>query len=446
MKQWILMSAMVLAAIPGCGGGGGSSATGTLLVDTSETAIEQASGTGASMQAEGSVKENATAPDLDPYERKPLAREGRTINLGIAATTPLSINTELYVGNQMPNSVLGGTFFGDFSLLSLDPFAVSAKVTDPDGFFSPQALVAFATYPPAPYASIHLIGKTLTTAGTFTNKIGIKVCLDYGCQKTFIGSPYVIPYNVRVLRGLQLSQETVTIRSKFGGPMTVGSVVVTPPEGAPVSSVAVANDSYSPFIRGTLTDAGNGTARLTITNSSTGAPTGTYSAGLWISSSARSTNGFAPPSHLLRVNYIIETDPTLLYLVTPSNALSVLAVPTQVAPAQFRSTYFNVQAGATNQSLTYDGVELVLNPALEAAMPLDARAGLLKLIPNGSPPPPRTYLLNQQANWSSCSYDVGQTLHCLPAGRYPFKIHYTHRTYDDVATPFQIEGELVVGP
>jgi len=439
MRGWVLALLSMGVVLQGCGGGGDS--TGAAMVYTGKAVPSEAAQPAAGEEPTAPGKDGTTLAAAQQGVNKPLAVQGRLVNLGIAEATPTSINAELYVGNKMPDVQFRGKFVGDFSLLP--PRPITLKVQDPDKLFTDQALLSYSTVQPTPWAAVLLMGQVQATAGTLAGKVGITACLDIGCQQVFLGSPYAIPYNVRVLRGIRLSQDAVTLRSNFGAAPPSTTLVVTPPEGAPASSLNVLNDPYGSTIRGTLTDTGDGTARLTLTTQAA-LPAGNFSAVLWVLSNAQSRSGFTAPARMLTVNHVVDYDPSVLYLVNPANVLSVLAVPAGVPPEQFRSAYFEIQAGASNQSLTYDGADLVPTPAT-TAMPPEARAGLLMLTPSATPPAGPTYRLSQRVEWSSCGYDQNHALHCLPVGRHPFTIRYTHRAWNGSATPIQISGELVVG-
>ncbi|MBN8751392.1 Uncharacterised protein [Xylophilus ampelinus] len=450
MKGWGWLIVVVGALLQGCGGGGDSS-NGIEAVGTGKAAISGQGGDAAG--AAVAVKSDAVSEEMtfekdvviEQVQTKPLQKQFRTVNLLLNDIKATGVDVELFQGNMMPSLNVVASLGGDFGLLQADPFGLKAIVEAPAEFYSGLPAVGWTTAPPNPRMSVLMSNSVVVRAapGVYSGHLRLSVCLPSGCA---IGAPYPIPYRIKVLRGTQVSQDAVVLRSRFGEPPSPVEVVVTPPEGWPAAYMLSASVS-GPWngVSATIQDIGNGTAKVRIA-AQADTPVGTTAVSVNVPVGARSVSDYAAPGASIQVQRIVEPNTDLLYLATPPEPVRTLMVPAQTRPEQFRDTSFVVQAGLSNERLTFLGVEFFPSAALQTALPQEARADLIRVPQDAPQTPIHPYYLQQRAQWSSCGYDAQRALHCLPVGRYPFQLRYMHQSATGLQTPFQLYGELVVSP
>ncbi|KQX22383.1 hypothetical protein [Variovorax sp. Root434] len=440
---WVLCATLV-----GCGGGsddaGGIQLSGVdAKVLSPQPLAEAASATPAVASTQ---LQSTKIGDAHPAPNKPLYL-GKVVDVSIVDLVPASVTTTIYQGAEMPGLFLTGRLIGNIA--ALNGSFLYVVVEDPDGLFENNALFAMQAGS-SPTVSLLLRGKTLGTAGTFSGALRISVCLDSGCQVRFRASPHLVPYTVKVLRGIHLSGGDLMLQSSFGAPPPVGDVTVTPPEGAAVSSLALYADSFAFPLSGSLSDNGNGTARLRFSLPPQTIPSSGSSV-FWVSSSARTPSGAAPPSLMLTVKYAVAAEPAVLVAFTPNPTLA-LSVPLNVDPEQYRTTYYRVQAGQSNQTVVYEGIEWLLAPDQAASVPPGVLSAVLKIYDesntSGTVPAPPANSITQRVASASCGFSdsLSGARDCLPSGTYAFRVRYTHRAWDGAPTAVYYYGQLNVTP
>jgi hypothetical protein len=178
--------------LAGCGGGGSVGSTGN--------------------------PDSASAPAASP------------VSVGNVQFQPMDY--EAFEGDDpIPALTITADVSGDFS--KLQDRTVYVGVEDPDQLFGAAPSVSLA--PNGLGIQLMLLTRSPNTkTGDFRSEIKVNVCMDSACRQQFAGSPFKVPYHVKILPGLKfVEQGNINLTAKFGSvPLPSWSTAVVLPAGA----------------------------------------------------------------------------------------------------------------------------------------------------------------------------------------------------------------------
>jgi hypothetical protein len=132
-------------------------------------------------------------------------------------------------GDPIPTLSIAADVVGN--LQSLNGATVYVIVQDPDALFDSKAGVSLSANGLGNVLTIY--GRSVNAkAGTFHGPLTVNVCLDPACLKPLGGSPFSVPYTIKVLQGLQLTQNLSTLTAAFDSPSAPWTTSVLLPTGA----------------------------------------------------------------------------------------------------------------------------------------------------------------------------------------------------------------------
>ena len=155
---------------------------------------------------------------------------GGTPSLGVENIRFTAIDQEVFEGTDpIASTTVIVDVKGDLHLLANSTIYVTLR--DPDGLFGVPQVVASANG----MNSQLLIGgrPSNQAAGDFRGNLTVSVCLDAACANPFLGSPFQIPYHVKVLPGLRVTPPTALgLASGFGDIPSDATAQIQLPSGA----------------------------------------------------------------------------------------------------------------------------------------------------------------------------------------------------------------------
>lgn len=129
----------------------------------------------------------------------------------MSLTGPAKLSDKLYEGTRnVRTNALSISLTGDIASLSGRTLFAVIEVGDPIFETSPQISIGVNS------AAVQLVGRNNVPKGHYTGTARLFACLDPACTSQLVGSPLSVPYDVEVLAGFALSQETVTFKAPFG--------------------------------------------------------------------------------------------------------------------------------------------------------------------------------------------------------------------------------------
>lgn len=144
-----------------------------------------------------------------------------------SALSATSTRFDVPESGRPPDIALSAQVSGD--LAQLDGRTLYVYIDDPLGLFESPAAINFN--PASKRASIGLIGRQQTQAGERSGRLGVRVCLDAGCQNVLTPPDYGIGVSVNVRAGLRTSPRELLVRVPFGTMPPTRLVRVVVPQG-----------------------------------------------------------------------------------------------------------------------------------------------------------------------------------------------------------------------
>lgn len=388
------------------------------------------------------------------FATKPYVLPGSVVNVGVASVTPAVINATLYEGSKLPDIVLYGTGQGDLSLLAGKTLYV--YIEDPSGIFGPQ-VDAYPVSSPAPGLAVWLWGTPQLRAGSFKGELRIHVCLDAGCASRL--RAVHVPFHVDVLRGYRRVDQAsldglpampipLAVGSTFGEPSPTASLVLVPPERAPVSSLYATfspDDGWDNTLenkpRTNFTANADGTVTLNVTFPPQLTP-GKRTATLHLSSSNQVG---VPPSWVpsTMVKFTSTVTPNAAVPVAFSPASLAISIPVNVSR---RPTHtIRVAAGDPAATLQYEGVEALYTATQQGLLPPGGWGQVLSASNVGGwSGSPLQYVFPASCpTWFEGEGPAHSA--CLPPGSYAFRLRYRHEL-GGVPTTIYYPVQLTVTP
>lgn len=229
----------------------------------------------------------------------------------LSATTSTSYDVP-EAGNP-PDTGLSTQVSGD--LAQLDGKTLYVRIDDPLGLFEPSASISFD--PATRRAGIVLVGRQQTLAGARSGRLGVRVCLDAGCQNALTPAGYGIDYAIRVRAGLRTTPGALLVRVPFGTMPPTEFVRVVVPEGRAPSEfdegIVAGSDGQVFDLARDLTPGSEGirvAPRLL--------PVGRYERRLSIAATSADA-GFGAQVYLQEVPLVLEVEPSAVdFAVLPS--------------------------------------------------------------------------------------------------------------------------------
>ncbi|MES2322721.1 MAG: hypothetical protein V4633_10705 [Pseudomonadota bacterium] len=133
--------------------------------------------------------------------------------------SPVIHNT--ITGQYVPRFAISGTANVDAD--SLQERTFFGRVDDANGLFGVEADIAFTRSSTGGVSfQIYPRRNVLAKAGNFKGSMRISVCPDAACAKQYGGSPFSVPYDITVQDGITLSRTDINVSVPFG--------TVPPPE------------------------------------------------------------------------------------------------------------------------------------------------------------------------------------------------------------------------
>lgn len=165
---------------------------------------------------------------------------------GVAVpSTPSQPSTPVNVSNVRFQALDHEAFEGEDRI---PPLAITADVTGDLSVLAGKTVYVLVEDPDQLYASnpslsltstglgnqLTLFPRGLNTkVGIFQGNLKVNVCLDADCRQPFGGSPFSVPYKLKVLPGLKITQAgNIALNWKFGEPLPTWRSDVTLPAGA----------------------------------------------------------------------------------------------------------------------------------------------------------------------------------------------------------------------
>lgn len=184
--------------------------------------------------------------------------------VAVSISGPSSVSAELYEGQDVPPATISFNLSG--SIASLNGRTVYVFAVMPDPLFTGQPTVWLSR--DFTYGTLSLSGVTkISGAGTYSNRITLRVCLDAACSSELPVSNNSIPYTVKVKRGLSVAQSSATLATTFGTMPAAVTVAMSPPENLLSWSVEPATWISKTFmsVRGDKAPDGSNTIVLSAT-------------------------------------------------------------------------------------------------------------------------------------------------------------------------------------
>jgi len=235
---------------------------------------------------------------------------------------------------------------------------VHVIVEDPASLFQATPQVHLRANPAG--AFVALLHRVLDVPGRFQGQLKVHVCLDAACNAELSGSPMTVPYDVHVLRALQLDREIIDITLPFGKVPPDQTVTATLPASLldwDVNTTTLPDftrpSTQVEVLRSTSPDSTTGVVTFRIRPGTTGVHLETFE----IVAGVRMPDG----------NFgVSRKTVTLRYTVTPDAAVHHVLVP---AEGRYSQRFGDpASQGAPNPMVAdvftvFGGVEYVSNPA-----------------------------------------------------------------------------------
>jgi hypothetical protein len=315
-SAWTVLSALVIVLLLSCGGGGGGGGT-------------------------------AAGPSVS-----------------VALSDPSQIQATVMAEGAMPDVRITGSASGD--LKSLAGKVIYVIVEDPDSLFVHNTALSFDPGSTAGSYSIVLPGTHLMTPGQYRGNLKIHVALDVNLSQELGNSPLRIPYDVTVLPGLTIGQQTLAVDSIFGDATATRTIPVSLP--ASVTTWAVENTTpYNPqpLVWSPSIVKGPGDA---VSISLYPAPPGTYTYTFRVTASAQPPGGTLQEyGKDITVTYTIGANGSVDYVVAPQPAIH--AVMKYGDPLTKPFSYMIIPNTGVADTLL-GGIEYLANPPTAASNPI----------------------------------------------------------------------------
>lgn len=167
---------------------------------------------------------------------------------------------------------------------------------------------------------IRLAGRsTEGRAGSYRGPLRVNVCLDAACTRPFLGSPIVVPYQIDVLPGIQVTASSpVRIDTTFGRVPGPVSLPVQLPAGVQAFSAFIGGAAAVPLappVKATAIEVPGPEVQL----QGQLAPVGTYALNLNVSGSATVGGRSYSLNRNVPVTYTVAADPGVSGLLTPAS-------------------------------------------------------------------------------------------------------------------------------
>ena len=262
--------------------------------------------------------------------------------------------------------------------------------------------------------------------GTFSGAVTVNVCLDAQCATTLKGSPFQVPYRVKVLPGLRFNRSTIALQAAFGSEPAPVSVDVVLPAGATDFDVRMGAIVGK---RGWLDTVMRTDKRTNSFVVSAGlAPVAAYDTIAFVSAQGTTSKG--------RRVYL-EASPKVTYSVSATPNHTLISEPAQIVLSNDNSYIGDVQW--VNVIAAEDTVYTAA-PRIEY-LPADGKGVLsagsvtwLQANPSGNVP---FGTVRQEVKFET-KQGCGRTSRCLPPGKYQARVYLRTPAGDENPEPLLV--------
>ena len=153
-----------------------------------------------------------------------------TVDAWVEAASPSVIAHTMFQGGKLPATRVRLPLDGDPQALWNE--ALYVAIEDPAGLLSPSS--AAVVFDDEETLRVEFSGQAVQTAGVHTGEFRIHLCLDGACTRRLGNSPVVVPYNITVMKGVDISRRSIQLTATDGTP---GLPVVLPITAVPGSTL-----------------------------------------------------------------------------------------------------------------------------------------------------------------------------------------------------------------
>jgi hypothetical protein len=357
-----------------------------------------------------------------------------------APSTPVSVGNvrfqaldhEAFEGDdRIPPLAITADVTGDLSVLAGK--TVYVLVEDPDQLYASNPSLSLTSTGLGNQLTLFARGPN-TRVGTFQGNLKVNVCLDAECRQPFGGSPFAVPYKLKVLPGLKIAEAgNIALNWKFGEPLPTWRSDVTLPAGATGFGSAVFKRGFQ--ILSSVAAASNDARAVTVQASPTHVAVhdldlyleavGTTSTGRKVTLSERRalTYTITPPDKPTVV-YTPSTATLVRSSTAPENFGSVVNLVAPQAEPFYVSTrveYLNATNGGVDDAKGFRWLDM----------------GAVSSVVNGSELVVRTeawYRLDVQCQMSGPR--------CMPPGVYVARVFFLTAAGQEAPHPFVVRLDL----
>ena len=287
-------------------------------------------------------------------------------SVSVALSDPGQIQATVMAEGAMPDVRISGYATGD--LKSLAGKVIYVVVEDPDSLFVHNTLLTFDPGSRAEAYSVLLPGNHLMTPGQLKGSLKIHVALDANLSQPLGNSPLQVPYDVMVLPGLSVGQQTLAVNAIFGDTTAARTIPVSLPASVTTWAVQNITPYYpQPFVWSPSIVKGPGDA---VSLSLYPAPPGTYNYTFRVTASAQPPGGALHEyGKDIAVTYTIAPNTGVDYAVAPQPSLQAVVKYGDPLTKQFSYMIIpNTAAGVTDTLL--GGIEYLANPPTANSNPI----------------------------------------------------------------------------
>jgi hypothetical protein len=195
---------------------------------------------------------------------------------------------------------------------------VHVFVEDPASLFQATPHVLLRANPAG--ALIILFHRVLDVPGRFEGQLKVHVCLDAACDAEMTGSPMTVPYDVNVLRAVQLDREVIDIALPFGKIPPDQTVTATLPASlldwdvTRTHTVLASPSPHVNILRSTSPDSATGVVTFKIWPGTTGLHLENFE----IRARVRMSDGsIGASAKKVTLRYTVTRDPAVDYVLVP---------------------------------------------------------------------------------------------------------------------------------